>query len=568
VTIKVELRYVAVLLGTTLAAALYVFSRVQSINPIILGDEYIYSFNAMNFSLFESSPLGDYSTPLFEAVFSSVGLCGSTFYACAKGLNLFFLAAFIFLVLFALRNFIPIWVAGLVAPALMLSPLSAYSSMFLPESMMFAGIGLIFFLMLEALERPGYRYWALLGISMAAAISVKPHSMMFTVGVFVYLAVARARSFSSMRERVTKILVTVLTLILGRLGLGILLAGPSGIDFFGRYVNTSTVDKVFGAEATGPSSTGQSPMQTAIEQFPDQLVSLVIATFAFTGLALLLIVGTVTWLPGLRVAEGRLSAATFSVAISFFVYLIGVSLFAGWVSGTGDDHSARVLMRYLDVMIPMISIVGIAFGFGIRANSSKKVPSFLRWPLAVVAIAVSNFAFTDFFSSKEVQIADAPYLAGLITSSDAIMLGGIALALSVAAWAAFPGTAGYGVTALVLASSVLGGSAAVNQYELARGQDSRIERAGEFLANFEHPSPFDNSGLRVIATSRFDATGALFWAQFTSRVPYSLFPPQTTLPDDSNLEGYVLTIGAITPPESYSLLDSGQGYKLWHRTEG
>ena len=567
-TRTLELRYFAVLNLTILASAMYLFSKVQNINPIILGDEYIYSFNARNFSLFEPSPLGNYSNPLFELVFSSVELCGSGFYTCAKGLNIFFLGVFIFLVLFALRNFIPIWIAGLVAPALMLSPLGAYSSMFLPESLMFAGIGLAFFFLLEAIDNPGYRPWVFLGLSMAAVTSVKPHALMFVFGIFIFLGITKSSAFYSFREKVSKVLLVALVFIFGRLSLGFLLAGPSGFDILGRYVNDSTVDKVLGEEATGPASTGQSPMQTSLEQFPEQFFSLALATLAFTGLALVLIAGSMAWLPGFRVSDERLAAATFSVAISYVVYLIGVALFAGWVSGTGDDHSARVLMRYLDVMIPIISIVGLANGFVAQSNSSSMAPSFLRWPVAVGAIAISNFAFTDFFSRKEIQIADAPFLAGLITSSDAIMFGGVVLAVSIAAWAAFPRTAGYGVASLVIVASILGGNAALSQYELARGEASRIERAGELLAELKPQTIVESSKIRVFATSRFDATGALFWAQGTSPIPYTIVPPQTNLAIDSVLEEYVLTIGAITAPDAYSLLENGQGFKFWQKTDG
>lgn len=560
-----DFRYFLLTVSASVLSGILVFFGIRDINPIILGDEYIYAFNSKNFEFFASSPLGNYSNPLYEFAYSAVGACGSQFYTCAKTLNLVFLTIFISTLIYCLRSVLPMWVAPLLAASLTLSPIQVYASMFLPESMMFASISTVLALLLFAQKQLSMWPWFILGFAIAASAAIKPHAIMFAMAIGIYLLFARARAFQSLRDRVYRIATLVGVAIGTRLALGFTLSGPGGVDFLGRYVNESTTDKLLGGVATGPANTaGLRPIETAAGQFLTHFSSLTLAILAMTGLAMVLVVAGATWIPGFRIEDETLRAFVFVSGLALAVYVVGVALFSGWVSGTGDDHEFRVLMRYLDVLVPLITVAGLASAFYLSASNLVKPNLIVRWVIASLTVAVSTAAFTDFFAAKEIQIADAPYLAGLITSIETIQWGGVVLALSAVAWASFPSTAPFGVLALTLVVSLFGGQAAISQYQLARGEDSRIERAGEYLRGVL------GSGVRdveILAVSRFDATGVLFWSDSPKRLDYTMLPPQTVASEGILDSKYVLSIGAVEPGQEYTLLDNKQGFKFWERND-
>lgn len=560
-----DMRYLALTVSAAALSGLFVFFGIRDINPIILGDEYIYAFNSKNFEFFTQSPLGNYSNPLFELSYAAVGVCGSEFYSCAKGLNLAFLTVFISTLIYCLRSILPVWLAPILSASLMLSPMQVYASMFLPESMMFASIGAVLAVFLWAQKQLSFWPWFILGAAIAVSASVKPHSIMFALAIGIYMLFARAGAFQNLKGRFLRIASVLGAAILARLALGFILAGPSGIDFLGRYVNDSTTSKLLGEVAKGPANTeGLRPIETATGQFLTHFSSLTLAILAMTGLAMILVVAVITWTRGFRIENETLRAFVFLSGLALAVYVIGVALFSGWVSGTGDDHEFRVLMRYLDVLIPFITIAGLAAAFYLAGAKTEKPNVLIRWTIATLTVAISTAAFTDFFASKEVQIADAPYLAGLITSIETIQWGGVVLALSAVAWASFPITAPYGILTLSLVLSVFGGQAALSQYQLARGDDSRIERAGDYL---RHAINSGKTDVEILATSRFDATGALFWSDSQSRIDYEMLPPQTVAAEGILSREYVLSIGAVEPGQDYLLIDKGQGFKFWQRQD-
>ena len=550
-----------VLLGLTLAAAAtFGWARVRAINPIILGDEYIYAFNSRNFELFTPSKLGNYSNPLFEFTYSATSLCGPGFYECAKAFNAGFLAIFAFLLIISLRRQIPVWLALPLGVAIVLGPMNAYVSMFLPESMMFATIGLIFWSTLKLPDAQGMRPWIVAGASIGLAASVKPHSLMFALAVFIYLLFAKSDHLVDFKSRLTRLAILGFSSLITRLIVGVVAQGPAGVDIFGRYVNSGTVDKVLGAQASGPAATNVPPLESAILQLPDHLTSLSLSVFALTGLASVVILGTLLWLPGFRIGDAKLRNATFISGISALVYVLSVATFSGWVSGTGDDHSARVLLRYADVNLPMIMVVGVAVLAGY--NRAEAIPKAVaRWIMGLGALVLTQAAFTGYFATKEIQIADAPFLAGLVPSEFVILWTGTLLAIALLTWTSFPKLAAISSAAALVLSSVFAGHETVNQYSLARADESKIERAGDFLAEWLEQN--ESQSLVVFATSRFDATGALFWSNNQDAIPFKIFPSAVTVPPDLVSSQLVLTIGAIALPENFQVVEDGQGFKLW-----
>ena len=160
VTPRIEIGFflLAILsIATTSVAAVF---RVRHINPAILQDEWIYSFASKNIGLWEQDPPYDFGNYFFNFVYSSTALCGDTFYQCAKYLNGGFYFFFLLVMLGIALRYLPRWASLLSVVSIGMSPISAYVSMFLPETMYFAFLALSFYLLIQAIDSDSLRSWA------------------------------------------------------------------------------------------------------------------------------------------------------------------------------------------------------------------------------------------------------------------------------------------------------------------------------------------------------------------------------------------------------------------------
>ena len=114
---------------------IWVMTRIMTVLPKILGDEYVYSINARH------TPLADSSVPnyFFNLLFGTTSAFGYGFYTAAKVYNLFFLLAFCAVVYFAARLIAKPGVSFAVAMLALVGPISAYASYFTPEMMFYFG---------------------------------------------------------------------------------------------------------------------------------------------------------------------------------------------------------------------------------------------------------------------------------------------------------------------------------------------------------------------------------------------------------------------------------------------
>jgi hypothetical protein len=153
---------------------------------------------------------------------------------------------------------------------------------------------------------------------------------------------------------------------------------------------------------------------------------------------------------------------------------------------------------------------------------SEDVNVFLRWGLMILLGAIMTPAFTNFFASLTIQIADAPNLAGLVVNQD--VLNGVALtsALALLVFAVAPKFLPWAFL-LVLPFSMVGtGWQIQDQYQGFRGSMSAADKAGKYLS--ENYSEEDLLRTFVMANTRFDATNIAIWAD-ASKMDYELYVP-------------------------------------------
>jgi phosphoglycerol transferase len=533
------------------------------VNPAILGDEYLYSINARHAAPWDPSPAGDFSNYLFNLVYSSTNLCGEAFYSCGKILNLIFFIGFLIVIFIIAIRFLNYWVALAFTVAAGLSPISVYTSMFLPESMYFFMISLVFLAVLKAAESYAWKDWGLVGVLIGVASLVKPHAWLSAIAIGIFLVVL---GLTQARHRFKPLFKAVgaisLGAILGRIVIGFAVAGPRALDFFGIYLNTDILGQVADGVPAQPtevvSSVGTSPMNGLISLFGSQLNVHVLTVVALMGIAVIgLIVGIVE-----LIKTRKLSAVT-SLSLFMFIWLVSMVLeivmFTGWITGGGDDHTDRILSRYYDFLYVFVPLAGL---IALRAKFETKTSIYIRIPLAGLFLVLLTPAFTGFFGTLQIQIADAPNLAGLVVNEDVFNAVAMIGFLSLLVFSFQPSYTPWVFVLLLPATMVAAGHVVQDQYRNFRGEPNGQDRAGQFLNKNLTDTEVDATW--VIANSRFQATNVAIWAD-SALLKFELYGPGSVLEPSAAPEGtkYILATGDLTAVGDFDEVITGDGYILY-----
>ena len=551
------------MIGSLLAAGGWIYSRVSMVNPAILGDEYLYSINARKAAPWDPSPAGDFSNYLFNLVYSSTNLCGDGFYTCGKYLNLFFFLGFIFMIFLVAKRFMNFWIAYGFTLAAALSPVNVYVSMFLPESMYFFFLGFVLLAVLKAAENYTWQNWAVVGALVGVASLVKPHAWLSAIAIGIFMVVL---GLSNKELRYKPMFISIGAIlagaILGRLVIGLLVGGPKALGFFGAYFTSNTVAQLTDTATVDPNLStglvGAGPLAGAIGQFGIHLTTHSLTASALLSVAVVgLIVGVVELVKTRRLTP--ITALTLFAFIWLLSMMIEIVLFTGWITGGGDDHTTRVLLRYYDFLFVIVPLAGLA---AMMKGLADEVNVFIRWGLVFVLGLLITPAFSGYFGTLSIQIADAPNLAGLVVNQD--VLNGVALtsALALLVFAAAPKFLPWAFLAVLPFSMVATGWEIQGQYQGFRGTASAADLVGKYLnSNF---SQEELNATLVIATSRFDATNVAIWAD-VANLPYQLFGATSQFDPSVAPDGtkWIVTVGDLTGVGEFADVIEGEGYKLY-----
>lgn len=557
----VNLKRVALLLLSS-SMGLLAFFRARSVNPVILQDEWIYLVSSRHVGYWDQAPPFDYSNYLFNIIYGSTAVCGTDFYSCAKGLNAFWFSLLTFLLASLVMKHVGFYYALATAVAIGLSPLAVYVSLFLPEMMMFSLLVLIFWILVEKPFQNEMTNWTAAAGVLGLAALVKPHALIFGIAVGVLL-LSQIRELG-IRDFSKSVAGLAGGFLIARFGAGFLVAGPKALDILGSYSAGQALSEAFGGATSGETAleSEAGPAQQAFSDLTWNLTATSLATVSVSAIpvAILLIglVGTVR-----KSVGGASSRAIVFSLIILGVYLIVVSLFTGWVTGTGDDHTTRILMRYFDFTHPLLlttSILAIIIGL-------RGVPALPNRLLVTGGLFVSsNFAFSGWLATKGIQIADAPYLAGLVPNLQILTIVSLVQA-GVLVILAFAWKRGkhIAVAGALVISSLLGVTS-MGQYQIARGEDSQADIAGRALQDLKPNLTPSNTIL--VSTSRFEGRIVSFWAD--DLYDLQLVPPASRiniLDPELNDFKFVVTIGQLELAGEFIEIGSGEGWTIAMKSE-
>jgi hypothetical protein len=350
--------------------------------------------------------------------------------------------------------------------------------------------------------------------------------------------------------------------ILGRIVIGFIVAGPRALDFFGVYLNTRIIGQVAeGVSTQAAESTeivGSSPMNGMIALFGTQLTVHVLTLTALIGIAFIgLVVGMV------ELIKTRKPSPVTLLSLFMFIWLVSMTIeiimFTGWITGGGDDHTGRVLSRYYDFLFVFVPLAGLA---ALSSKFAAETSILIRIPLAGLMLALLTPAFTGFFGSLEIQIADAPNLAGLVVNLGVFNAVAMIGFLGLLVFAFQPKFTPWVFVLLLPASMVGTGYAIQGEYDRIRGYENAQDIAGKYLKQNLTEDAIDATW--IIATSRFEATNVAIWAD-SATVKWDLFAPGGVLDESLVPEGsqYILATGDLSYAGEATETITGDGYILY-----
>jgi phosphoglycerol transferase len=550
--------------GAMLAVAAWVYSRIAMVNPAILGDEYLYSINARKAAPWDPSPAGDFSNYLFNLVYSSTNICGDAFYTCGKLLNLVFFVGFLTVIFIVAKRYMNYWIAFAFTVLAGLSPLSVYTSMFLPETMYFFFLSLVFASVLKAADTYSWKDWAVVGGLIGVTSLVKPHAWLSAIAIGIFLVVL---GLTNAKYRFGPLLRAIGAIsagaILARVIIGFLVAGPKALGFFGQYLNAGVVEQIAATAPSGATATASAvattPMNGVFSLFGTQLNIHMLTISALMGVAILgVTVGVIE-----LVKTRELTKVTALMLFSFiwlFSLVIEVVVFTGWITGGGDDHTTRVLERYYDFLFVIVPLAGLA---ALTSKFMSETKIWARAPLAVIMLILITPAFSGFFGTLTIQIADAPNLAGLVVNQDVFNAAALFGFASLIVFAFFPKYTPLVLIGLLPVTMVGTGYQIQDQYQGFRGELNAQDKAGQYLRANLTQEQIDSTW--IAATSRFEATNVAIWAD-SAEIKYDLFGAGSALDATLVPEGsqFVLVTGDITYTGPVLESIPGEGYTL-HR---
>jgi phosphoglycerol transferase len=551
-------------LGTLIPLGAWIYSRVWMVNPAILGDEYLYSMNSRKAAPWDPSPAGDFSNYLFNFVYQGTNLCGQGFYSCAKVLNLLFFLGFIFTLFIVAVRFLPFWAAYAFMVSAGLSPISVYTSMFLPESMYMFFIGLLLVVVLKAISEFNLKNWALVGVAIGAASLVKPHAWLSAIAVGITLLVVGLGGREiGLKKTSLGFVGLIFGAMLTRVFLGISIAGPKALGFFGQYFGFSIIEQVVTGPADSGGSTvivGSSPMSGVIQLFLPQLQVHVLVAAALLAISLVALILGIHEILKTR----RLSQVTAFALFSFIWFaslLIEIVIFTGWVTGGGDDHTTRVLLRYYEFLYLVLPLAGLAIWV---KGHGEKTNVFVRWGLFLTFSLLLTPAFTGFFATLTIQIADAPTLAGLVVNADVFNAAAVIGMIALLVFASFPRYTAWVYAALLPVTMIGTGWQIQDQYVNFRGTLSAADKAGQYIRDSFSQAQIEDTW--IIASSRFDATNVAIWAD--EMLEYGLFQPSSVVPANEVPEyvEYVVTTNDIRLDTGFAEEKVGEGFIIYKRS--
>jgi phosphoglycerol transferase len=538
------------------AFAVWSTSRVWTVLPSIMGDEYIYTSAARHLPFAEQY----FSNYIFSWVMSATNMCGTDFYVCTKSINsVFFALAILFTFLIAARLLSFGW-SVFVASVTALSPIAIPVSYFMPEIMYFAAMTGVVLVALWVADKGKWQLWSLVGISLGLAALVKPHATFMLPAFTVFaLVVSYKLASGGWLAGIRSAGSTILGFFVAKLGLGFLFAGTEGLKLFGGY--GSPVDALTSVvENEAPTVSQEAGTQaTGLEL----LASVTLGHLAMH-LAVILMIAGLPLLLSLRVLlsvakkpepVGPVSSLFILVGLITFSMITVVALFEGLVTVSGDDHSDRLILRYYEFLIPQFIVMGLLLP---RFTDSKLVWRILQGSTVVIAALFFSIFYPGNFDQ---QYADSSTLPGLADSGGSFIAVAVAIAAAILYWVFTPEEGNVIIGRFIIPLFLIV-ALFMSQSKLIEinGTQAYFDQAGWASRDALTDVPGDR--IIVIGQTRTEVFTVKFWIDEPNIKDLLVLEGSVVPLDNVSESDYVVTLGNIGIDFPHEVVTEGEGYKL------
>ena len=363
------------------------------------GDEYVHSMLA------RFTPASEASIPsyLFASIYGTTNLCGDQFLTCARILNAFLFSLSIPLVYLICSKFCSRRLALFVAIILAIGPINSYTAYFTPESPYYVAFLCVALVVLCGPLASVSLTWGMVGLALAFAALIKPHAM------FLLPAIAGCAFFGQdtnfrVKDGIRAAAYLILAFFVTKFVLGFLLAGWSGLSFFGsRY-------GVWLKEV--PNSGNESLSHVLKLAFENGVGHL---------LALSLLFGTViSEIFYIAITRNGKSTSSLSlkrlILINIFVFTslpLFVSLFTASIAGATEfENNNRIHMRYYNFAFPLLITLAAAQLTHVRRRMNNDENIWLRAAIGVPIGLLILYALITRLQPYAPGFVDSPELRG------------------------------------------------------------------------------------------------------------------------------------------------------------
>ena len=351
----------------------------QNVAPVLLFDEYFYFRESLYNP--DGIPTANFG---FTHLLQLVSGEANGLYYSYKALIVLFLPILGLGIFLIVRDHVDSVVGGWISLATLSFSYSAWAHMLIPEIPFTGFVLLAIAFLLRAIRDSAISYVDLLLSAAFLGISslFKVHSMFILPAIFVILLVMLDGHRYQTWVRIGLGAMYSLVAILVKSGIGFALAGSYGLNFLGSYqvyldrflasVFSNVSDTPEGFVNTKAATLPQGGLLMGIDSPLDtvatfELIDLIVMLFDRTAALLFILVIAFAWLFFVRLLTypetesqhrlARAENAILLIVLNLFVIAVSFNLFATFV---GDDHSERVLLRYMEYgILPLIALSSI-----------------------------------------------------------------------------------------------------------------------------------------------------------------------------------------------------------------
>ena len=446
-------------------------ARLIGVSVSVLIDEYSYVLDSHYRALNEAN----YPNHLFQLVYSITKTCGPEFYSCARGINAFFVVAS-GIVIYGLAKFISgkKWIAATVFLGSVFGSFGTYTAYFMPEAIFNFFMVLFFFGLVKFGNSDRVIVWVALGTVLGIASLAKPHALFVIPALLIYIFLAtRATKTSYLLHFLKRLGVFLATVLVSKLGIGYLIAGPKALSLFGSYGGV-TVDSNFvssSAELVGSTLLAESTLSNVLVTSWGQTLMMTMI------LGLSLAVAITGLLSSWTKDSIRFSAFQFRTlfAIALLNMMAVTALFEAWQGLTNWMHT-----RYSSYLIPLALIVLVeAF-----SNSHIVSNKILKRAVIGIFLVLSAIALVTAAIPYGANWIDAPDFRAHI-DNPALSSFAIVVAITLAIWWVWRERAPMLAGLIFAVLAAIGSGTYISVFlQQSFGQDTPYDQLGRVLRDY------------------------------------------------------------------------------------